>query len=593
MQHSGIHDDPLQRGKLTKRQEDSTPYLTGSEAASHRGDHETVNKRGSGCPPLDSFSRLAPSRLASTSREVFTLSAAGPASGDGGTMRPVFDPTLNPDACVPVASLQQDFYVFVDDFLGYPTPFYGRRPENVSWSGVRWVRRRGRGARADGYRTAAVRYWRATDRRLTLPTYPPSSHETLFTVEATPFKFGPGAAADAGWEAARLGMRRALVVLDPALAGGEAARGVLDSLRAAGVDPVVFTDVRVEPDLYSLERAATAAREVQPDGFVALGGGSTIDTAKVANLLLMHGGAVMDWVNPPIGGGRAVPGPLRPLLAIPTTPGSGSEATTVAILDLPDLGVKSGISHRSLRPAQALVDPELTRTAPASVIASAGLDVVCHAAESLLSRPYTSRPRPATPDQRPPYQGSNPVADLWSAQALRYGGQYLRRAVADPDDLEARGFMMLSATMAGVGFGSAGVHIPHACAYPIAGLRHSYHAPGYPQDHAFVPHGFSVIVTAPAAFRFTFGADPAKHVLAAGLLTGQTYEPGDVEALPDALLALLRDVGAPDSLSQFGYSEADLPALVAGAQQQQRLLAVAPRLPTAADLEGILRASLG
>ncbi|MBB5234062.1 hydroxyacid-oxoacid transhydrogenase [Deinococcus budaensis] len=427
-----------------------------------------------------------------------------------------------------------------------------------------------------------------------MPTLPdrPSEHETLFTIEATPVKFGPGAAADAGWEAARLGLRRAFMLIDPALVGGEAAQGVLESLRAAGVDPVVYTDIRVEPDLASLERAAAAARAAGVDGFVALGGGSTLDTAKVANLLVTHGGTVMDYVNPPIGAGRAPPGPLRPLLALPTTSGSGSEATTVAILDLPDLGVKSGISHRYLRPAQAIVDPQLTRTAPGGVIASAGLDVVCHAAESLLSRPYTTRPRPATPAERPPYQGSNPVADLWSAQALRYGGQYLRRAVQDPDDLEARGFMMLSATMAGVGFGSAGVHIPHACAYPIAGLRHSYRAPGYPADHPFVPHGFSVIVTAPAAFRYTFAADPAKHVFAASLLTGQTYAPDDAEALPNALLALMRDVGTPSGVAELGYGEADLPALVAGALKQQRLLAVAPRVPTAEDLEGILRDSL-
>lgn len=420
-----------------------------------------------------------------------------------------------------------------------------------------------------------------------LPTF-----ETLFTVEATPFKFGPGASADAGWEAARLGMRRAFVVVDPALAGSEAAGRVLDSLRGAGVEVVLYTGVRVEPDLPSLERAGAAAREAGADGFVGLGGGSTLDTAKVANLLATHGGAVMDWVNAPVGGGRAVPGPLRPLLAIPTTAGSGSEATTVAILDLPDLGIKSGISHRSLRPAQALVDPELTRTAPAGVIASAGLDVVCHAAESLLSRPYTSRPRPESPAARPPYQGSNPVADVWSAQALRLGGEYLRRAVADPDDLEARGFMMLSATMAGVGFGSAGVHIPHACAYPIAGLRQTYQATGYPQDHAFVPHGYSVIVTAPAAFRFTFAADPAKHVRAASLLTGRSYAPDDADALPNALRDLMRDVGAPTTLTELGYGEADLPALVEGALKQQRLLAVAPVTPSGADLEAIFRASL-
>ncbi|UQN06878.1 hydroxyacid-oxoacid transhydrogenase [Deinococcus sp. QL22] len=422
-------------------------------------------------------------------------------------------------------------------------------------------------------------------------THAPSPLETVFTVEATPIKFGPGAAAEAGWELARLGVRRAFVVIDPALLEQAAGQAVLDKLRESGAELILFSDIRVEPDLQSLERAAAAARASGADGFVALGGGSAIDTAKVANLLASCGGGVMDYVNPPIGAGGQPTRALMPLLAIPTTAGSGSEATTVAILDLPELGVKSGISHRLLRPSQAIVDPELTRTAPPQVIAAAGLDVVCHAAESFLSRPYTTRPRPATPAERPPYQGSNPVADLWSGQALRWGGDYLRRAVQDGHDTEARGFMMLGATMAGVGFGSAGVHIPHACAYPIAGLRHSFQSPGYPTDHAFVPHGFSVIVTAPAAFRFTFGASPARHIQAATFLTGQTYAPDDWDALPNALLSLMRDVGAPSGLHALGYVPADLPALVDGALKQQRLLAVAPRMPTAEDLEGIFAAS--
>lgn len=415
--------------------------------------------------------------------------------------------------------------------------------------------------------------------------------ESIFTIEATPVKFGPGAGTDAGWELVRLGVRRAFVVIDPYVQAAGIARGVLDSLRAAGVDTVLYDDVETEPDLSALNRAVQAARAADPDGFVAIGGGSAIDTAKVANLLTTHGGEIMDWVNPPVGGGRLPPGPLRPLLAIPTTSGSGSEATTVAIVDLPELGIKSGISHRTLRPAQAIVDPELTRTAPAAVTAAAGLDVVCHAAESFLSRPYTTRPRPESPAVRPPYQGSNPVADVWSAEALRSGGRYLRRAVQG-GDLEARGAMMLAATMAGVGFGSAGVHIPHACAYPIAGLRHHAHPDGYPGTKAFIPHGFSVIVTAPAAFRYTFDADPAKHVRAAELLTGQPQEPDDRDALPRALTHLMQDVGAPTRLRDLGYSATDLPALVDGALKQQRLLAVAPRTPDRAALEGILRASL-
>jgi alcohol dehydrogenase class IV len=415
-------------------------------------------------------------------------------------------------------------------------------------------------------------------------------NETVFTLEATPVKFGPGAADDAGWELARLGVTRALLVTDPGVAAAGHPERVRASIEAAGIEVVVYDRARVEPTLASLDEAAAFARDARVDGFVSVGGGSAMDTAKVADLAVSHPAPLMEYVNPPVGGGRKPPSPLRPHLAIPTTSGTGSEATTVAVLDLPELRVKTGISHRHLRPAQAIVDPELTRTTGREVTASAGLDVVCHAAESFLSRPYDQRERPATPDERPPYQGANPVADIWSAKALESGGRYLRRAVADADDMEARGAMMLAATMAGIGFGSAGVHIPHACAYPIAGLKHAYQPPGYPDDHPFVPHGHSVIVTAPAAFRFTYEAAPARHEHVASLLTGEPASGPD--ALPDALRALMRDVGAPNGIAALGYEEADIPALVEGALKQQRLLVLAPRQPSADDLAAILRASL-
>jgi hydroxyacid-oxoacid transhydrogenase len=245
-----------------------------------------------------------------------------------------------------------------------------------------------------------------------------------------------------------------------------------------------------------------------------------------------------------------------------------------------------------MRATQAIVDPELTRTCPAEVTASAGLDVVCHAAESFLSKPYDARPAPESPDDRPPYQGSNPVADVWSAKALEYGGKYLRRAVADPEDVEARGFMMLGATMAGVGFGSAGVHIPHAIAYPVAGLKHEYDPPGYDADHAFVPHGHSVIVSAPAAFRFTYDAMPERHHHVAALLAGEELPEAGPDTLPDVLRRLMLDVGAPRGIADFGYTEDDVPALVEGALKQQRLLVVAPREPSADDLRHIVNASM-
>ena len=419
-------------------------------------------------------------------------------------------------------------------------------------------------------------------------------HETIFTMEATPVKFGAGASAEAGWELKRLGVRRAMLVTDP----GVAALGHPDRIRqlieAEGIAVVLYDRARVEPTIESFQDAIDHALEHEVDGFVSVGGGSSIDTAKAANLVCTHPAPVLDYVNRPFGQAKQPGSPLKPHLAIPTTSGTGSEATTVAVLDIPDLGVKTGISHRYLRPSQAIVDPDLVRSLPPEVTSSTGLDVVCHAAESFLSRPFDTRDRPGAPGDRPPYQGSNPIADVWSAKALEFGGRYLRRAVADADDVEARGFMMLAATMAGVGFGSAGVHIPHACAYPIASVKHSYQPPGYPEDHPFVPHGHSVIVTAPAAFRFTYDAMPDRHHQVAELLTGKPTgaSPQGPDALPDVLRTLMRDVGAPRGVAELGYAEDDIPDLVAGAIAQERLLAVAPKPVAEDDLRHIITASM-
>jgi len=417
-------------------------------------------------------------------------------------------------------------------------------------------------------------------------------HETIYTLEATPMKFGPGAAEEAGWELKRLGATRVMLVSDPGVAGAGITARIKAVIEREGIVCVVYAHARVEPTLQSLQEAADVARDGHVDGFVGVGGGSSIDTAKVADLITTHPAPIIDYVNPPVGGGRKPPAPLLPLLAVPTSSGSGSEATSVAVLDLPEQKVKTGISHRYLRPHQAIVDPLLTRTLPTQVTSSCGLDVICHAAESFLARPYDSRPAPRTPDDRPPYQGANPISDLWSGKALENGGRYLRRAVAGGDDLEARGTMMLTASLAGIGFGSAGVHIPHACAYPIAGLKHDYQPPGYPTDHPFVPHGHSVIVTAPAAFRYTYRADPAKHRRAAELLAGRPLPDAGEDTLPDLLRDLMRDVGAPRGLRELGYGEEDIDALVEGALKQQRLLALAPRAVGPDDLAAILRASM-
>src|ERR671933_421744 len=270
-----------------------------------------------------------------------------------------------------------------------------------------------------------------------------ADHETIFTMETTPLKYGPGASEEVGWEIKKMGVKRVMLVSDPGVVEIGITGRIQELIEAEGIEVEVWDKAHVEPTAQSFQEAADFAVGGDFDGFVAVGGGTSIDTAKVSDLIATHGGEIMDYVNPPVGGGKAPPSPLRPLLAIPTTSGTGAEATTVAILDIPEQRVKTGISHSYMRPNRGLVDPNLTMSLPAEVTSSTGLDVVCHAAESYISKPYDERPKAESPDERPPYQGANPIADMWSAKALEYGGKYLRRAVENGEDVEARGAMML------------------------------------------------------------------------------------------------------------------------------------------------------
>ena len=365
-----------------------------------------------------------------------------------------------------------------------------------------------------------------------------------------------------------------------------------DSIEQYGVQAGLFTEVHVEPTDWSLRYAVDATRVDGPwDAFVAVGGGSSIDTAKAVNLLSTGGGDLMEYVNLPVGGGRAPDRPLRPLVAVPTTTGTGSESTTICVLDVLELKVKTGISHPALRPTLAVVDPLLALTQPAEVTACAGLDIVCHALESYTARPYTAFER-KRPEERVPYCGANPVADVWSERALSLLSTSLRAAVRDGSDLAARTGMALAATFAGMGFGNAGVHLPHANAYPIAGRVREYRPPGYPATEPLVPHGMAVALTAPEAFRYTFPADPERHVRAAELLAGGPVDGEPAERLPTVLVGLIHDLGLPNGIGALGYTDADVDVLVHGALQQQRLLAISPRPVGPDDLAGIMRRSL-
>jgi hydroxyacid-oxoacid transhydrogenase len=414
--------------------------------------------------------------------------------------------------------------------------------------------------------------------------------ETVFTYGAPGLKFGAGAAEEIGHDLTTFGARRVLLLTDAGVAAAGHAAAVARHVTAAGIEVEVYDRVHVEPTDRSLGEAVDFARQTGPyDAFVAVGGGSSIDTAKAVNLLGTNPGELLDYINAPVGKARQPVHPLKPLVAVPTTTGTGSESTTICVLDVLSLHVKTGISHPRLRPTLAVVDPRLTATQPPEVTAAAGMDILCHALESWTARPFTSYER-KRPEQRVPYCGANPVADMWAEKAMTLLATSFRRAVHDGDDEEAREQMALAATFAGMGFGNAGVHIPHANAYPIAGRVRSFRPAGYPQDEPMVPHGMAVSLTAAEAFRFTFESDPARHLRAAELLGNGGDEGPD--ALPGAVSSLMRDIGMPNGLGAVGYTEADVPDLVEGAMQQQRLLATAPREVTEGDLARILTGSV-
>ena len=415
--------------------------------------------------------------------------------------------------------------------------------------------------------------------------------ETVFTYGAPGLKFGVGASDEIGFDLSQYAVRRVLVVTDPGVAATGHPQRVAEQMAQFGIEAAVFDGVHVEPTDASFEAAIAHARETGPwDAFVAVGGGSSIDTAKAVNLLTTNDGELMDYVNAPVGRAQAPRNPLKPLVAVPTTTGTGAESTTICVLDVLSLKVKTGISHARLRPTLAVVDPALTVSQPAGVTAAAGMDILCHALESWTARPYTSYDR-KQPAQRVPYCGANPISDMWSEQAMRLLAGAFRRAVHDGGDTDARGQMALAATMAGLGFGNAGVHVPHANAYPIAGRVRDFHPDGYPAGEPLVPHGMAVSLTAPEAFRWTFESDPARHLRAAELLApGHAYEGPD--ALPGVLADLMRDIGIPNGLGEVGYGKDDVPDLVEGAMKQQRLLATAPREVREEDAAAILERSL-
>ncbi len=409
-----------------------------------------------------------------------------------------------------------------------------------------------------------------------------SDASTSFAFDAPRVQFGAGSSAETGEHLRHLGVSRALIICDGFVVESGIAKRFRSFLGSEGIESEVYGDISGEPTESSVLQAVEAARGGF-DGFVGVGGGSALDTAKLCALFATHEGELLDYVNAPLGRGLPVPGPLLPLIAVPTTSGTGSEVTTVAIVDFPGLGTKTGISHRHLRPSLAIVDPLLTLSCPPGVTASVGIDALLHALEAYTLLPYDARPRLPLAE-RPPYQGSNPFSDTLCERAIQLVGQHLRAAVADGGDVAARTAMSHAATTAGIAFSGAGVHVPHALSYPIASLGHGWTPPGY-GGATLVPHGFAVALTAPAVFRFIEDATPERCATASRLLDGGTDLAASFERL-------LEDIGAPTRLREVGFTESDLPALLAGALEQQRLLVGSPKPIGPEELEALLRASL-
>ena len=411
---------------------------------------------------------------------------------------------------------------------------------------------------------------------------PIEGRESAFSVDRNPIIFGRGVLTEVGPWANALGLSRVAVMTDPRVAALEPFERALSSLRAAGVDVALYEEVKVEPTDRSFGAATEFAVEAKVDGFVSIGGGSVIDTTKAANLYATHPAELLTYVNAPVGEGRPIPGPLRPHVACPTTSGTGSECTGIAIFDLLSVRAKTGIAHRHLVPTRALVDPDITETLPGPVVAASGLDVLCHALESFTARPFTARST-TDPLSRPLSQGANPWSDVGCREALRLCGRYLVRGVQDASDREARENMMWAATLAGIAFGNAGVHVPHGMSYAVAGLVESFSPDGYPNEEPLVPHGMSVAVNAPAVFRRTAASSPERHLEAAELLGADVRDADPGEAVSSQIAELMKATDMPNGISGVGYDGSHIAALTEGAIVQRRLLDNAP-VPVDRDL---------
>ncbi|XP_023583489.1 hydroxyacid-oxoacid transhydrogenase, mitochondrial [Trichechus manatus latirostris] len=429
-------------------------------------------------------------------------------------------------------------------------------------------------------------------------------------------RYGAGVTKEVGMDLQNMGAKNVCLMTDKNLSQLPPVQVVMNSLVKNGINFKVYDNVRVEPTDTSFMEAIEFAKKGAFDAYVAVGGGSTIDTCKAANLYSSSPRSeFLDYVNAPIGKGKPVSVPLKPLIAVPTTSGTGSETTGVAIFDYEQLKVKTGIASRAIKPTLGLIDPLHTLHMPDRVVANSGFDVLCHALESYTALPYHLRsPCPSNPISRPAYQGSNPISDIWAVHALQIVAKYLKRYVTQQgieteqkkcDPPSCKMCLVLECPEWDCPLEAWSVDIEechwkgqegcHGMSYPISGLVKTYKAKDYNVDHPLVPHGLSVVLTSPAVFTFTAEMFPERHletakILGADIRTARTQDAGLV--LADTLRKFLFELNVDDGLAALGYSTADIPALVRGTLPQERVTKLAPRPQSEEDLSALFEASM-
>lgn len=386
--------------------------------------------------------------------------------------------------------------------------------------------------------------------------------------------FGRDACLQLGEIAGRLGASRIFVVTDKALAKAGVVERVAAPLKQTGAQVEVFDDGLPEPPIALAETCAAEARRFQAQAILGLGGGSNMDLAKIVATILTHGGGPRAYV-----GDDQIPGPVLPLICVPTTAGTGSEVSGASVLTDTEKQMKVGVLSNFLRPRVALVDPLLTVSCPAKVTADSGIDALTHAIEAYTAVDNEDFPLP--PGERTIYQGRHPLGDFLAERAIELIGANLRRAVANGADLAAREGMALGATLAGLAFSNVGVAVVHALEYPVGGATHCSHGAG---------NGLLL----PFVMQFNLPARVARFARIAALLGENVADLDPAAAAQRAISAVERlktDIGIPQRLRDLGVTPDQLPLFAEKAFAVKRILRVNPRPVTAQDLESILRSA--